>query len=371
MKYFLIAGEASGDMHGSNLIGAIKSLDKNSTFVGMGGDMMKEAGCQLVQNYRNMAYMGFVAVAMNWRKIRHNIVLAKQEITNYHPDNLILIDYPSFNLRIAKFVKQHFPDIHITYYIPPKIWAWKRWRVHQIAKFSNHILGIFPFEPNFYLKYGYNALYVGNPTVETIDNYLSGHQEIFKAKRIALVPGSRKYEVEKCLPVMLHAVEQWLGDYEVIITKAPTLSEDCYKRIILNTLGNEVKHISLSDSTYDVMASSVVAVVNSGTATLETALLGTPQVAVYHVEFPHLMGALRDVLFSIPYFTLVNIIADRQVIKELLAYEFTAENVRSEVERLLSDSEYRKSMLQGYREIKNILGTKKAAIEAAKIIVAD
>jgi len=368
MKYFLIAGEASGDLHGSNLIRAIRQCDDASFFIGMGGDMMREAGCQLVQDYRNMAYMGFVAVAMNWRKIRHNINLAKQSIRDFQPDNLILIDYPSFNLQIAKYVKRHFPNIKITYYIPPKVWAWKKWRIHRIADCSDNILGIFPFEPNFYSAYGYSAIYVGNPTMESVKTFLAQYPNIHRKKQIVLIPGSRKYEVEKCLPIMLRAVKQWLGEYQIVVTKAPTLENDFYVRLLSATLGEVCNKITLSGSTYEAMASSAIAIVNSGTATLETALLGTPQVAVYHVEFPHLMGALRNLLFSIPYFTLVNIIVGKQVIKELLAYEFTVENVNREVNRLLSDDSYRLSMLEGYEEIKTILGQRNAALDAAQII---
>lgn len=368
MKYFLIAGEASGDLHASNLICELRKLDEKGVFCGFGGDLMRQAGCNIIQDYRNMAYMGFVAVALNIKKIHRNLQLAKQSILETQPDHLILIDYPTFNLKIAKFAKHHLPQTKIHYYVPPKVWAWKTWRIHNIARYSDNILGIFPFEPDFYAKYGYKAHYVGNPTAETVAGYNAAHKDSQRQRQIAIVPGSRKYEVEKCLPVMLRAALKTADQYEIIVTQAPTLDDKLYNDIINKTLGNKAKKIRLSRETYHAVSTSCAAIVNSGTATLETALLDTPQVAVYHVEFPHLMGALRNILFSIPYFTLVNIIAQKQVITELLAYEFTEENVSSELQRLLTDSGYCRQMLAGYQTIKDILGTRHSATSAARLI---
>lgn len=368
MKYFIIAGEASGDQHGANLMREIKKLDENAVFEGMGGDMMRAENCTLVQDYRNMAFMGFVAVAMNLRKIRQNFHIAKKAIIDFQPDHLILIDYPSFNLKIADFCKQNLSKTKITYYIPPKIWAWKTWRVHKIAKLSDNILGIFPFEPDFYARYGYKAQYVGNPTKETIAQYTAQNPVFDRKHQIVLVPGSRKYEVEKCLPIMLQATKLFSAEYKIIITQAPTLDDSVYTKIIEKSTAEKGKNISLTRDTYDAIRCSEAAIVNSGTATLETALLGTPQVAVYHVEFPHLMGALRNILFSIPHFTLVNIIAGREVIRELLAYEFTAENVRNELTHILFNPQYRRNITEGYREINQILGSNHAASTAARMI---
>ena len=367
MKYFIIAGEASGDLHASNLIREIKSLDSNAVFQGMGGELMRKQGCSLVQDYRNMAFMGFVAVLFNLKAIRRNFQIAHQAIMNFRPDHLILIDYPSFNLKIAKFAKQHIANIKITYYIPPKAWAWKKWRVHKIAQYSDKILGIFPFEPEFYKSYGYNAEYVGNPTVESIDRFIHANAHIEKTKSIVLVPGSRPHEVEKCLPKMLLAVEKYADEYEINITQAPALDSPIYERIISKTLKGRY-HPNLCLDTYLTVTKAAVAVVNSGTATLETALLRIPQVAVYHIAFPHIAGLIWKLVFTIRHFTLVNIIAGKEVIKELLAYLFTVKNIQTELDKLLLDSEYRAKMLDEYERIEEKLGHNRTAEEAAKII---
>ena len=367
MRYFIIAGEASGDMHGAKLIRELKNIDGNAEFIGLGGYLMRDAGCRLIQDYRQMAYMGFVAVAMNFRKIRRNFSLTYKAILDFKPDHLILIDYPTFNLKIASFVKKHLPQTKISYYIPPKVWAWKTWRIHKIASVSDHILGIFPFEPDFYSKYGYRAEYVGNPTLDAVNDYLNSHSVSITKRQIAIVPGSRRYEVEKCLPVMLKGVQPFVNDYDIIVTMAPTLDEKLYRSII-KAMGLE-QHISLTRDTYDSVVESSIAVVNSGTATLETALLNVPQVAVYHVEFPHIMAALRNILFSIKNFTLVNIIAGRSVIRELLATEFKSENIENELHHIINDETYRNNILNGYQDIRSILSSPhQAAVTASGII---
>lgn len=375
-KYFLIAGEASGDLHAARLITALREQDARAVFAGLGGDKMQAAGCRLYQHYRNMAYMGYVAVLMHLKDIRRNIRIAEQALVSEQPDELILIDYPGFNLHMAKFAKRHLPHTRITYYIPPKIWAWKRWRVHDIGRCCDRILGIFPFEPAFYAQYGYTCTYVGNPTAEGIADYhqsaVSRQQSAVSnqpaAPYVVLLPGSRRHEIENCLPRMLAGTEEAIRDLpdirQIVVTQAPGIEPQLYERLCTGH-----PSVTLATDTYSAVRQARAAVVNSGTATLETALLGCPQVAVYHLAFGHLLGLLRPVMFQIPHFTLVNIVAGREVIKELLAYEFTVESVRDELHRLLTDTSYVQKMQSGYTEIRQILGTYRAAEEAARLII--
>jgi len=374
-KYFLIAGEASGDMHAARLIEALREQDQDALFTGLGGDKMQAAGCRIYQHYRNMAYMGYVAVLTHLKDIRRNVRIAEQALLSEQPDELILIDYPGFNLHIAKFAKHHLPQTKVTYYIPPKIWAWKRWRVHSIGKYCDRILGIFPFEPEFYAQYGYACTYVGNPTMEGITDYLSQHavtntqSSTRSPQHIVLLPGSRRHEIENCLPKMLAAAEQAIAGLseplQIIVTRAPGIDPELYERLCAG-----YPLVTLTTDTYDAVRHARAAVVNSGTATLETALLDCPQVAVYHLAFGHLLGFLRPVMFQIPHFTLVNIVAGREVIKELLVYEFTVESTRDELRRLLTDDDHVRQIRDGYAAIRQILGTSRAAETAAKIITA-
>lgn len=372
-KYFVIAGEASGDLHAARLITALREQDNRAQFMGLGGDKMQAAGCKLYQHYRNMAYMGYVAVLMHLKDIRNNIRIAEQALFSEQPDELILIDYPGFNLRMAAFAKQHLPRTRVTYYIPPKIWAWKRWRVHKIGKYCDRILGIFPFEPAFYAKYGYHCTYVGNPTAEGITDYLQsavGNEQSENPPYVTLLPGSRRHEIENCLPRMLAGAVQALRDTpdirRIVVTQAPGIEPELYERLCAG-----YPDVTLTTDTYAIVRGARAAVVNSGTATLETALLGCPEVAVYHLAFGRLLGLLRPIMFQIPHFTLVNIVAGREVIKELLAYEFTVDTVCDELRRLLTDEAYVRQMRQGYAEVQTILGTSRAAEEAARIIIND
>jgi len=368
MKYFLIAGEASGDMHAARLIAALREIDSEATFAGLGGDKMQAEGCRLYQHYSKMAYMGYVAVLMHLKDVRNNIRITQKAILSERPDELILIDYPGFNLRMAKFAKHHLPKTKVTYYIPPKIWAWKQWRVHDIGKYCDRILGIFPFEPEFYARYGYECMYVGNPTVEALEGF-SIQDSRFRIQKdyVAVLPGSRRHEIENCLPKMLAGAELAIRDVpgieQIVVTQAPGIEREVYERLCAGH-----KAVTLRDDTYNVVREAKAAVVNSGTATLETALLGCPQVAVYHVACGHLLNLLRPILFKIPHFTLVNIVAKREVIKELLAYEFTDETVRDELHRLLTDNAYARHIRSGYDEVKRILGDSRAAQTAAAII---
>ena len=372
LKLFIIAGEASGDLHASNLMKALRAQDPQAVFVGLGGDKMRAEGCDIRVDYREMAYMGFVAVLQNLDKIQRNFRIAKQSLLEQKPDILILIDYPSFNLKMAKFCKQHLPQTRIVYYIPPKIWAWKKWRVHSIAKYCDEILGIFPFEPAFYAKYGYKCHYVGNPTADTIRTFHLQRSNLPSTASnasdlqptIAILPGSRRSEISHCLPIMLEAARQVAKDnYRIIVTAAPGIDDSFYQPYLQ-------PGETLARDTYNIVAQAKAAVVNSGTATLETALIGCPQTAVYHVAgSKYLEKLLRPIMFSIPHFTLVNIIPNQEIIQELIASRFTAENVANELERLLHDETYRQTMLTQYEYLWHLLGEQPAAINAANHIL--
>lgn len=364
MKYFIIAGEASGDLHASNLMKALRMNDEQASFVGLGGDKMREEGCDIRVDYRDMAYMGFVAVAKNLDKVQNNFRIARKTLLEEQPDVLILIDYPTFNLKMAKYCKKHLPATRVIYYIPPKIWAWKKWRVHCIAKYCDQILGIFPFEPDFYARYGYSCQYVGNPTADCIRHWQKNRKEKTSAFEplIALLPGSRKSEISHCLPVMLEATRQVAGDaYRIAVVGAPGIDDTFYAPYLKNEI--------LVRDAYETIAQARAAVVNSGTATLETALIGCPQTAVYHVTGSiYLEGILRPILFSISYFTLVNIVSKEEIIQELVASRFTTENVAKELYRLLDDENYRQKMLQQYKGLWQRLGSDSAAASAARWI---
>lgn len=370
MKYFIIAGEASGDLHASHLIASVRALDSAACFVGFGGDKMRAVGCCIRVDYRDMAYMGVIAVLRNVRSIRRNFRIAYSALLEERPDVLILVDYPSFNLRVAAYCRTHLPKTRVVYYIPPKAWAWKSWRVHKIARYSDKILGIFPFEPAFYARYGYKCEYVGNPTADCIREWRQQREAQAEASVagdgrpiIALLPGSRRSEVSHCLPVMLEAARRVAGEeYRIVVAAAPGLEDSFYARYV----GDE----TLTRDTYDLLHAARAAVVNSGTATLETALLGCPQTAVYYIACSRwLEWLIRPILFRIPHFTLVNILARRTVIQELIAKRFRTEEVERELRKLVSDLDYRTTMLEGYADIERILGSHPASDTAARAIV--
>ena len=339
---------------------ALRKKDAHVSFVGLGGDKMRAEGCDIRVDYREMAYMGILAVLSNLDKVRRNFRIAKQTLLEEKPDALILIDYPSFNLKIAKFCKKHLPNTKVIYYIPPKIWAWKKWRVHSIAKYCDEILGIFPFEPAFYAKYGYKCHYVGNPTADCIREFTATSPTGNDTPTIAILPGSRRSEISHCLPIMLEAARKVAGEqYHIIVTAAPGIEDAFYQSFLLHDE-------TLTRDTYNTVAHAQAAVVNSGTATLETALIGCPQTAVYHVAgSKYLEKLLRPILFRIPHFTLVNIIPNQEIIQELIASRFTTENVAHELHRLLYDHEYRTNMLKRYQQLHTILGNASAANNAA------
>ena len=361
-KYFLIAGEASGDLHAAELIAQIRQRDPEARIAGLGGDRMAAAGCYLYQDYRKMAFNGFIAVLANIGQIRQNFRITRDALLIEQPDVLILIDYPSFNLQIASFCRKQLPQAKIVYYIPPKVWAWKRRRIHTIARLCDEVLGIFPFETPFYAKHGYRCTYVGNPTAEEIAQ-IQSTDRVQTAPIIALLPGSRRTEITSSLPRMLEAAHAF-PEYRIIVTAAPGIEDAFYAPYL--TQGE-----TLTRETYQTVRSARAAIVNSGTATLETALLGCPQVAVYHARPAWLIRLLRwaqPILFSIRWFTLVNIISDKEVIKECIANDFTVAKVKAELERLLTDEAYRKEMLAAYEHLSIILGRSSASAKAADII---
>ena len=322
---------------------------------------MRTAGCELHQHIENMAFMGFVAVMKHWREVIDNFRIAKQTLLEEKPDVLILIDYPSFNLRMAKYCRHHLPNTRIVYYIPPKVWAWKRRRIHTIARLCDEVLGIFPFEPAFYARYGYSCTYVGHPTAEEITRVPRMPRN---PRILAILPGSRPSEIRHCLPKMLQAAERF-PDYQIMVCAAPGINEDLYTPYLYHT------HATLTRDTYTTVKQAAAAIVNSGTATLETALLGCPQVAVYHLACSRLIGWIRwmqPLFFTIKHFTPVNIIAEKEVIKECIANEFTVDKVAEELHRLLHDEAYKKEMLANYEHLSALLGSHPASATAAQII---
>ena len=368
LRYFLIAGEASGDLHASNLMRELKKMDPDAEFCFLGGDLMAAQGGRMVKHYRDMAFMGFVAVLKNFRKVLTNLAECKQAIGRFRPDVLILVDYPSFNLRIAKFAKETL-NIPVYYYISPKIWAWKEFRIREIKKYVDKMYTILPFETEFYKKHDYEVTYVGNPSVDSIANRPNLQQTFAEFCRqnklselpvIALLPGSRRQEIAGCLPMMLEAVKKH-PNHQVVVSGAPGIEPDFYRTFIKHTEINVV-----FNQTYELLTHARAAVVNSGTATLETALIGTPQVVVYKVAFPVLAMPLKKLFIKVNFVSLVNLIAGKEVVKELIGDLFTVENIRKELNRLLHAEKYRNGMLNDYREIKEKLGPSGAARKAAE-----
>lgn len=370
MKYYLIAGEASGDLHASNLMKSIKKFDANAVFRFYGGDLMQNEGGTLVKHYREMAFMGFIPVLLNLRTILRNLEIAKKDIVAFAPDVVILIDYPGFNLKVAKFLKKK-TSIPVTYYISPKIWAWKEYRIKSFKKYVDQMLSILPFEVDFYKKHNYPVSYVGNPTVdaiknrpnrnETFDEFIQNNN-LPNKPIIALLAGSRKQEIEDNLPAMLQAIEEFT-EYQIIIAGAPAIDKEFYHKVAKNT------HLNLIfNQTYNILAQAQATLVTSGTATLEAALLNTPQVVCYHTPVPRFVYLVFKHLLHTPYISLVNLIANKVVVKELFAKFFSVENIRNETRQLLYNDAYRQKMLYEYTEIQKLLGDENASDKAAKII---
>lgn len=375
MKYYLIAGEASGDLHASRLMAAIKEKDPMADFRFFGGDLMAAVGGKRVKHYRELAYMGFIPVLLHLRTIFRNMALCKKDITEFDPDALILIDYPGFNLSIAKYIHSH-TRIPVYYYISPKIWAWKEYRIKNIRRDVDEMFSILPFEIDFYeKKHHYPIHYVGNPTADEVAEFKAGYKETLDefAKRnkltnkpvIALLAGSRKQEIKDNLPYMLRAAAGVAGkEYQIVIAGAPSIPHEYYKAFIPQD--SEAKIVF--GETYKLLSHSRAAAVTSGTATLETALFNVPQVVCYKTPIPKIIAFLKRHLLKVKYISLVNLIADTTVVKELVADSFSQENIAAELSAIIKEGEHRQKMLHGYERIRTILGEKHAAENAADII---
>lgn len=372
MKYYLVAGEASGDLHASNLMQSLRELDSDADFRYFGGDLMQSKGGTLVKHYREMAYMGIIPVVLHARTILQNLDFCKKDIAAYRPDVVILVDYPGFNLKVAKYVKSRL-HIPVDYYISPKVWAWKEYRVKSFKKYVDEMLCILPFEVNFFKKYQYRVHYVGNPTVDAIANRdyrEESFDEFIKAHHlenkpiIALLAGSRKQEIKSNLPAMLEAVKGFAEGYQIIVAGAPGIDPLFYSEF--ENLFPPVR--VLFDRTYRILAQSDAALVTSGTATLETALLNVPQVVCYRTPMPALTWLGFKYILHTPFISLVNLIIGREIVKELFAKKFTVDQIRKELSQLLHVQSYRQNMLNNYKEMQMKLGEPGASRRAAEII---
>ncbi len=349
MKYYIIAGEASGDLHGSNLIKELKKLDASAGIRCWGGDKMQAAGATLVKHYRELAFMGFTEVLMNLRTIFKNLAFCKEDILQYKPDTLVLIDYPGFNLRIAKWAKQQ--GLKVIYYISPQVWAWKENRVKMMKECIDKMLVILPFEKDYYKnKWNWEVEYVGHPLVEEIERHKAqGTRHKFSERPIiALLPGSRKQEIAKKLPVMLE-VSKDFPDHQFIIAQAPSV-EDAFYRSFTESFSN-VSFVK--DQTYNLLLRSKAALVTSGTATLETALFGVPEVVCYKGSFISYQIGKR--LVKVKYISLVNLIMDKPVVKELIQNDMTTNNLKKELQPLLTDENRIAAIKKDYAALKELL----------------
>ena len=367
MKFYIIAGEASGDLHASNLVTEIKKKDKKAEFRGFGGDLMKAQGVELVKHYRTMAYMGFVEVAVNLRKILGNIAQCKKDILEYQPDVVVLVDYPGFNLRIADFA--HKKGFKVYYYISPQVWAWKRRRVQKIKKSVDKMLVILPFEEEFYKRYGVDVTFVGNPLLDELAKVGTGNRSIFLRRNslgerreiIAMLPGSRRQEVKRTLPVMLKAASHF-PDYQFVIAGVSSLDKSLYKDIMGNS-----DVFFVENQTYDLLLNSSAALVTSGTATLETALLSVPEVVCYKAT--NFSYRLAKWMIKVKFISLVNLIMDREVVKELIQGDLNEDNLVKELDQLLHNGKRQRQLLEDYEELKDKLGNVGASEKAAEVIV--
>jgi len=372
MKYYIIAGEASGDLHSSNLVKHLKQADTKAEFRGWGGDMMQKQGVALVKHYRDLAFMGFAEVIQHLPTILKNIEFCKKDILAYKPDVLILVDYPGFNLRIAKFA--HQAGIKVAYYISPQVWAWKSSRVNIIKEVVDKMLVIFPFETNFYSRYNYKADFVGHPLLDAINGQPQPNKETFLKENnlptqpiIALLPGSRKQEIGNMLSVMTEVADDF-PSYQFVIGGAPSSNPQWYK----NFLGR--KNVSIVyGKTYELLAHASAALVTSGTATLETALWGVPEVICYRSK--GITGNISYLLAKqfigkkLKYIGIVNLIMDREVVKEFIQHDLTTYNLITELKKILEDSAYRNKMLEDLKLVKEKLGGPGASAKAASLII--
>ena len=361
MRYYIIAGEASGDLHGSNLIKAIRQKDPGAEIRAWGGDKMEEAGAEIVKHYRDLAFMGFLEVVKHLGTILANIKFCKKDIQSWKPDVLILIDYPGFNLRIAKWA--HLAGIKVLYYISPQVWAWKEGRVKDIKKYVDKMLAILPFEKAFYAKWNYDVEYVGHPLLEVITRELKQPLRAIAAEKpiVALLPGSRSQEIRNQLPLMLKMAERFPG-YQFVVAGAPSQPDSLYEELI-----GSMPAILVRNDTYNLLKQARAALVTSGTATLETALFSVPEVVCYRgnpVSF-----WLAKKLVNVPFISLVNLIMGREVIKELVQNDFSEMALATELRLLLEDESYRERIIADYNELWKNLGGGRASEQAAAVAV--
>ena len=369
MKYYLIAGEASGDLHASNLMRALQQQDDAAEFRFFGGDLMASVGGTLVKHYRDLAYMGFIPVLLHLPTILRNMKMCKEDIRQWQPDVVILIDYPGFNLKIAEYVHQLKANCHkpkVFYYISPKIWAWKEYRIKNIKRDVDELFSILPFEVTFFEeKHHYPIHYVGNPTAHEVREYLATHQSEQPEKPIiALLAGSRKQEIKDNLPAMIEATRHLVGQYDIVLAGAPSIDPAFYKPFLTNSAVRMVEN-----QTYPLLAQATAALVTSGTATLETCMFGVPQVVCYKTPLARLIGFLKRHLLKVRYISLVNLIAGREVVTELVAETFSVTNIREQLEVILPGGSHRQQMLDDYQEIHRLLGDSEAPRKAASMII--
>ena len=369
MKYYIIAGEASGDLHGANLIASLKKKDSRAKIRAWGGNLMKKQGASLVKHYRDLAFLGFVEVLLHLRTILRNLRFCKRDIMRFKPDAIILIDYPGFNMKIAKFAHKH--GIKVYYYISPQVWAWKKRRVHTIKEVVDKMLVILPFEKDFYDEYRVDAHFVGHPLLDELskvryinkNNFVRQNKLNSKKEIIALLPGSRKQEVGRMLDVMLKVVDKF-PEYQFVIGCAPSLPEEYYKSLI----GNENVQL-VFNKTYQLLQVASAALVTSGTATLETALFYVPEVVCYKGN--KISYLIAKNLIKVKYISLVNLIMDKPVVKELIQNDLTPENVETELKQLLTNHKVQRQLLDDYEDLRYKLGNAGASNNAATIIFDD
>ncbi len=373
MKYYLIVGEASGDLHASNLMRALKQEDADAEFRFFGGDLMTDVGGTRVKHYKELAYMGFVPVLLHLRTIFSNMKRCKEDVVSWRPDVLILVDYPGFNLSIAKYVKAH-THIPVYYYISPKIWAWKEYRIKNIRRDVDELFSVLPFEVDFYRRHHYPIHYVGNPCVDAVARFVSSTRQTFEEfvtqnrlsdkPVIALLAGSRKQEIKDNLPDMIRAASRMEG-YQLVLAGAPGIDASYYDSYLK---GTPVKVVF--GQTYSLLRAAKAALVTSGTATLETALFRVPQVVCYHTPMGRIISFLRRHILKVKYVSLVNLIAGKEVVRELVADTMTVKNMERELRSLLFDEQASRMMLEEYDRIIGILGSPGASERAAHKMIA-
>jgi lipid-A-disaccharide synthase len=368
MKYYIIVGEASGDLHTSNLMKSLKEIDSKAEFRFWGGDLMQLQGGTLVKHISDLAFMGFVEVLMNIKTIAKNLKFCKSDILNFKPDVVILVDYPGFNLRIAQFVKQQ--NLKVFYYISPQIWAWKQSRIHQIKRNIDKMFVILPFEKDFYKKHNFEVDFSGHPLSDAISEYRKTAQsktEFLQENNlnskpiIALMPGSRIQEIKKNLPIMLSLINDY-KEFQFLIAAAPAISEK-----ILNEFTKNYNIKILYNKTYDILNNSTLAIVTSGTATLETALFNVPQVVCY--KSGGISYQIAKKLIKVKYISLVNLIMDKTVVKELIQSDFNKNNLKLEMNTILQNEKYKNEMLKNYSILKNKVGIEGASKETAELMI--